>query len=251
MNKEIINCHTIAELDSLQRMHTLTEQEQRLVFEKQMEIFERIREWRLENEQLGLAPDLTDTWTPEQRERFLREWNNDEAMLQANRGEKRSFDEMMDGDEPLELNGALQANPGEKRSYDEILDGDDPAQIGRGQDNERPFNIESVTTVNIKKFRTTGMNYRVRFTNAFADLEISSLHDRLHEVFQQILDETIGGVPPQDQVRVILHSTQLEYPITFPFMAPHRLTTERILAEFQRVIQSNQEFRLNEEIDRL
>ena len=37
---------TIAELDSLQIMHTLTEQERRLVFEKQMEIFQRIREWR-------------------------------------------------------------------------------------------------------------------------------------------------------------------------------------------------------------
>ena len=63
------------------------------------------------------------------------------------------------------------------------------------------------------------------------------------------MDETIGGVPPQDQVRVILHSTQLEYPITFPFMTPERLTTERILAEFQRVIQSNQEFRLNDTVD--
>ena len=44
-------------------------------------------------------------------------------------------------------------------------------QIGRSQD-ERPFNIESVTQVNIKKFRTTGMNYRVRFTNALADVEM-------------------------------------------------------------------------------
>ena len=82
-----------------------------------------------------------------------------------------------------------------------MLDGDDePVPIGRGQDDERPFNIESVTQMNIKMFRTTGMNYRVRFTNAFADLEISSLHDRLHEVFCQILDETIGGVPPQGHV---------------------------------------------------
>ena len=130
-----------------------------------------------------------------------------------------------------------------------MLDHDVPLQVGRGQDDERPFNIESLTQVNIKKFRTTGMNYRVWFTNAFADLEVSSLHDRLHEAFQQILDETIGGVPPLDQVHVILHLTQLEYPITFPFMAPHRLTTERVLAEFQRVIQSNQGFRLNDAVD--
>ena len=36
-----------------------------------MVIFQRIREWRIENEQLGLATDLTDTWNPEQRERFF------------------------------------------------------------------------------------------------------------------------------------------------------------------------------------
>ena len=245
METKIKECQTLKELSVLGSQSVLNEMEQRLVFERQMEVFQRIMEWRLENEQLGLAPDLTDTWTPEQREAFLRDWFDDQVILQTNHGEKRSHEEINEGA------STSQMGHGQKRSYDEMLDGDDdePVQIGRGQDNERPFNIESVTQVNIKKFRTTGMNYRVRFTNAFADLEISSLHDRLHEVFQQILDETIGGVPPQDQVRLILHSTQLEYPITFPFMAPERLTTERILAEIQRVIQSNQEFQLNDTVD--
>ena len=32
-------------------------------------------------------------------------------------------------------------------------------------------------------------------------------------------------------------------------MAPNRLTTERILAEFKRVIQSNKEFRLNDAVE--
>ena len=41
------------------------------------------------------------------------------------------------------------------------------------------------------------MNYRVQFTNALAGVEIKSLHEQLHEIFQQILDETIGGVPLQ------------------------------------------------------
>ena len=119
---------------------------------------------------MGLAPDLIDTWTPEQRERFLREWNNDEVILQANRGEKMSYDEMMDGDEPVQMNDALQLNRGEKRSYDEMLDGDDePVQIGRGQDYERPFNIGSVTKVNIKKFRTTGNQSRKASTKEEID----------------------------------------------------------------------------------
>ena len=65
---------------------------------------------------------------------------------------------MMDGDEPVQMNDALQLNRGgEKRFYEEMLDGDEPLQIGRGQDDERPFNIESVTQVNIKKFRTTSI----------------------------------------------------------------------------------------------
>ena len=54
--------------------------------------------------------------------------------------------------------------------FEEMIDGE-AVQIGRGQD-ERPFNIESVTQVNIKKFRTTGMNYRVRFTDALADVKV-------------------------------------------------------------------------------
>ena len=49
--------------------------------------------------------------------------------------------------------------------------------------NERPFYIESVTQVNKKKFRTKAMNYRVQFTNTLADVEITSLHEQLHEIF--------------------------------------------------------------------
>ena len=93
------------------------------------------------------------------------------------------------------------------------------------------------------------MNYRVQFTTALADVEISSLHEQLLAIFQQILDETIGGVLPKDQVRLVLHSNQLEYPINFPVMTPDSLTTEPILADFERVIQSNKEFRLNDTVD--
>ena len=75
-----------------------------------------MREWRLEDKLLGLTPDLTDTCTLGQHERFLREWNNDEVIPQDNLGENRSHDEMMDGDEPLQLNDAWQANRSEKIS---------------------------------------------------------------------------------------------------------------------------------------
>ena len=234
MEEKINACQTLAELAGLKRIHSLNEEERRLVFERRLWIFLQIHEWREENERLGLEPSISDFWTPEQRETYLRDWLDDSDVIEVIRGEKRTHDEMMN-EEP---STSHQVN-------EEVL------QTGRGEadDNERPFYVESVRQVNTKKFRTKAMNYRVRFTNALADVEITNLHGRLHEIFQQILDETIGGIPPQDQVRFVLHSNQLEYPINFPFMAPNRLTTERILAEFERVIQSNKEFRLNDTVE--
>jgi hypothetical protein len=70
MDTKIKDSQTIAELTALESLNTLSEAEQRLVFEKKMEIFQRITEWRI----LGLVADLSDTWMPEQRERFLYDW---------------------------------------------------------------------------------------------------------------------------------------------------------------------------------
>ena len=113
----------------------LIEDEWRLVFESKLEIFQCIGvngmlrtnslDFLLKFQIIGLLLNA----------RVLRDWNDDRLILQASRGEKRSYDEMMDGD-------------------------DKPVQIGRGSD-ERPLHIESVMQVNIKKFRMTGMNYRV------------------------------------------------------------------------------------------
>ena len=41
----------------------------------------------------------------------------------------------------------------------------------------------------------------------------------------------------------MLRSPQLDPPISLPFMPRQRLTTARVLAEIERVIQSNREFR--------
>jgi hypothetical protein len=63
MERKIKECQTIAELLALESQNVLSKLEERLVFEKKMEILLRIKEWRLENERLELVPDLTDTWT--------------------------------------------------------------------------------------------------------------------------------------------------------------------------------------------
>ena len=79
-------------------------------------------------------------------------------------------------------------------------------------------------------------------------MELSEYHTRLHEIFESLLETVNEGVPLHDQVRFVLRSLQLETPISLPFMPRKRLTTERILAEVERVIQSNHEFRLNDSV---
>ena len=52
----------------------------------------------------------------------------------------------------------------------------------------------------------------------------------------------------KDQVRFVLRSTQLDTPISLPFMPLHQLTPERVFSQIERVIQSNQDFRLNDTV---
>ena len=235
MNTRISSCQTIAELEFVARSYLLNEAEQRLWFERQMEIFQRIREWRAENEELGLVSDFTDTWTPEQREAFMYNWQNDEPFIQVNEGDERFYEAM--NDESL----TQQVGRGQKRSSEE-MSGDDEVSGNF-------FTVNGIKQVNVKKFKTTGTNYTIQFTDTFAHLELSRFHDRLHEIFQSVLDRVTHDIPSHDQVRFVLHSPQLEYPISLPFMPRQRLTTKRVLAEFERVIQSNHEFHLNDTVN--
>ena len=147
MEEKINRCQTLAELCELERTHLLNEEEQRLVFERRLQIFQRIHEWREENQKLGIEPAILDFWTPEQRQRFLNEWNDDSYIIEASCGEKRTYDEMM-SEEPS------------------------TSQVGRGEvdegDNERPFYIESARQVLLllllllfktRKFKTNATSY--------------------------------------------------------------------------------------------
>ena len=233
---------TLKEIDEYAMKNALRDEERRALFERRMQIFFRIREWREENKQLGLEPTISDHWTPEQRESFLRDWLDDSPIIEATCCEERTYDEMMNEDPFEQVNegaSTSQAGRGEKRTHKGVGDDDD----------ERPYVIENVKEVNIKKFRTKGTNYSLRFNNIMADVEIKDVHERLHEVFQHILNDTVADVPSRDQVRMVIHSTQLEYPIAFPFKPAQGLTTKRILSEVQRVVQSNQHFRLNDTVD--
>jgi hypothetical protein len=50
------------------------------VHERKVEIVTRLLKWGMENERHGLAANLSDLWTSEQRRNFLDEWNDDEPL---------------------------------------------------------------------------------------------------------------------------------------------------------------------------
>ena len=81
LSAKITECQTAAELTALENLYVLNERVQEMVFERKLEIVCRVAERRIENERLGHATNLTDTWTPEQRERFLLDWNVDRPLL--------------------------------------------------------------------------------------------------------------------------------------------------------------------------
>ena len=226
--RKIINSQTIEELVTLENLYVLSDYEQGLVFERKAEITSRLTEWGIEIERQGLSADLMNSWTPEQRERFLIDWNDDEpfrqisdeelfgqtfpseSMMQAGRGQNGSQDEMDDvaDDEDLtEQTFHNEAERGQKRAHDEMNDGASTSDEVR--DNNF-FTLKGTKQVRVKKFRTTGMDYTIQFMDTFAHFELSQYHDRLHEIFQSVLDLVTRDIPDRDQVRFVLQSSQLE-----------------------------------------
>ena len=54
---------------------------------------------------------------------------------------------------------------------------------------------------------------------------------------------------PHDQIRLILNSHQLDKPISLPFLQRDGLNPERFLAAVERVVQSNEQFTLDDSVN--
>ena len=113
---------------------------------------------------------------------------------------------------------------------------------------ENFYVIENVKQVKSKKFQTTAMNYSVRFNNTEHDLDLIESYERTQGIFEHLLNDITGGMNEKDQVRFVLRSTQLDSPISLPFMPLLQLTPERVFSQIERVIQSNRDFRLNDTV---
>ena len=142
----------------------------------------------------------------------------------------------------------VQSGRGQKRKNESDQESESEDEQSEDEQGQYYYQLESRRKYHSKKFGMTATDHRVRFNNVLADRDLLESYETTHKIIRHLLEDVKEGMAPNDQVRFILRSEQLETPISLPFMTVERLTPERIYSELERVIQSNQEFRLNDTV---
>ena len=107
------------------------------------------------------------------------------------------------------------------------------------------YDIEKVGEKKIEKFRSTATYYKVSINDMEVD-GLSNILKTLKQVFRSILNDITQMIPDTDLVRISMDNPELDFPITLEFMPRRELTAERILSEIERVLQSYQQFVVDE-----
>ena len=222
------------------------------------------------NNTLGEWSDGEDDWIWEIDESLflppaLEEWSNGEQI--RNIGEGAVLRGL--NDEPvLDGEGGTTCEEDEQETSngedDELVpDSDDSIpsdeeQTGRGVKRKAEnrnveqepdyYRIEPGIKHHSKKFKMVAKNYSVHFNNALGDVDLLESRNRTYRIFDRLIEDLTEGMNPADQVRFVLQSDQLQFPISIPFCPLEELTVEKVLSNVEKVVQSNQDFRLNDTV---
>ena len=95
------------------------------------------------------------------------------------------------------------------------------------------------------KFSINFTNYECK-VRSLAHISLRDLPVAIGMILSAILDEALNNVPPTDKVRIRLDSRHLDRPIWTPPIQRDQLTVDRIMLEVSRVLQSHEDFRLDD-----
>ena len=136
---------------------------------------------------------------------------------------------------------------------------DEPEQTGRGKKRKAQnqnveqeqdyYRIKPVRKHHSQKFNMTAKNYGVHFNDVLDNVNLLESRNRTYGIFDHLIKDVTEGMNPTDQVRFVLSSNQLQTPIALPFCPLEELTTEKVLSHVEKVVQSNEEFRLNDTVN--
>ena len=213
-----------------------------------------------------------DLWNNSEDDNVIRSINEDEVLNQTgllamddlwNNSEDDDLIRSIDEDEVLNQTGLLAMddlwNDSEDDDLIRSIDEDEVLnQTGRGEkrksddQDEEPeqdyYEMKTVRNHHSKKFGMTATDYTVRFNNVLHDVDLLESQERTQSIFQHLIEDVTLGMNPNDQVRFILRSDQLQTPISLPFRPLEELTPERVFSQIEKVIQSNEDFRLNDTV---
>ena len=149
---------------------------------------------------------------------------------------------------------------GQDDSFWEVISSDsedEVEQTGRGKKRKNDgeelqqdyYHIQSGRPHHSQKFNMMAKNYSVRFNNQLDNVNLLESQNRTYDIFDHLIQDVTQGMNSTDQVRFVLSSNQLQFPISLPFCPLEQLTTEKVLAQVEKVVQSNEEFRLNDTVN--
>ena len=107
------------------------------------------------------------------------------------------------------------------------------------------YQIKPLREHHSQKFNMTAKNYGIHFNNVLDNVNLLESRKRTYGIFDHLIKDVTKGMNPSDQVRFVLSSKQLQSPISIPFCSLEELTTEKVLSHVEKVVQPNEEFRLN------
>ena len=110
------------------------------------------------------------------------------------------------------------------------------------------YRIQPGKDYHSRKFNMTAKNYRVQFNNTLDNVDLLQSQNRTYDIFDHLIKDVTQGMNSTDQVRFVLQSNQLQFPISLPFCSLPELTTEKVFSLVEKVVQSNEEFRLNDTV---
>ena len=148
--------------------------------------------------------------------------------------------------------------PDSEDDDDSIPSDEDTEQTGRGvkrkaenqhvEQEQDYYQIEPGIKHHSKKFKMVAKNYSVHFNNALGNVDLLESRNRTYRIFDRLIEDVTEGMNPTDQVRFVLQSDQLQFPISIPFCPLEELTVEKVLSNVEKVVQSNEDFRLNDTV---
>ncbi|CAC5412806.1 unnamed protein product [Mytilus coruscus] len=121
-------------------------------------------------------------------------------------------------------------------------------KITKYDDPSDSYTKSAVGTQKMPKFNTTSTRYKV----AVRELDvrvISNILRSLRILFNSIIKDVTEFMEPADLVRLSVQCPELDFPISLPFMKLSQLYAERFLTEIKRVLQSYEQFVMDETLE--